>query len=78
MLFRSEADISAGLDSADIPDPDLVIRPGGELRISNFLLWQSAYSEFYFTDTFWPDMDQAELEKAILSYQSRNRRFGGV
>lgn len=74
----TEADISAGLDSADIPDPDLVIRPGGELRISNFLLWQSAYSEFYFTDTFWPDMDQAELEKAILSYQRRNRRFGGV
>ena len=74
----TETDISAGLDSADIPDPDLVIRPGGELRISNFLLWQSAYSEFYFTDTFWPDMDQAELEKAILSYQSRNRRFGGV
>ena len=72
------ADISAGLDSADIPDPDLVIRPGGELRISNFLLWQSAYSEFYFTDTFWPDMDERELEKAILSYQSRNRRFGGV
>lgn len=74
----TEADISAGLDSADIPDPDLVIRPGGEQRISNFLLWQSAYSEFYFTDTFWPDMDEAELEKAILSYQSRNRRFGGV
>ena len=74
----TEADISAGLDSADIPDPDLVIRPGGELRISNFLLWQSAYSEFYFTDTFWPDMNQEELEKAILSYQSRNRRFGGV
>jgi undecaprenyl diphosphate synthase len=74
----TEADISAGLDSADIPDPDLVIRPGGELRISNFLLWQSAYSEFYFTDTFWPDMDERELEKAILSYQSRNRRFGGV
>lgn len=74
----TEADLSAGLDSAGIPDPDLVIRPGGELRISNFLLWQSAYSEFYFTDTFWPDMDEAELEKAILSYQSRNRRFGGV
>ena len=74
----TEADISAGLDSADIPDPDLVIRPGGELRISNFLLWQCAYSEFYFTDTFWPDMDEKELEKAILSYQSRNRRFGGV
>lgn len=74
----TEADISVGLDSADIPDPDLVIRPGGELRISNFLLWQSAYSEFYFTDTFWPDMDEGELEKAILSYQSRNRRFGGV
>ena len=74
----TEADLAAELDSAGIPDPDLVIRPGGELRISNFLLWQCAYSEFYFTDTFWPDMDEEEMKKAILAYQSRNRRFGGV
>ena len=66
------------LYSAGIPDPDLVIRPSGELRLSNFLLWQSAYSEFYFTDTLWPDFDKRELDKAIIEFQKRNRRFGGV
>lgn len=69
---------SSFLDSAGIPDPDLIIRPSGELRLSNFLLWQCAYAEFYYTDTLWPDFDEAELDRAILSYQQRDRRFGGV
>ena len=60
------------------PDPDLVIRTGGELRVSNFLLWQSAYSEYYHTPTFWPDLNDSELELALKSYQSRDRRFGSV
>lgn len=64
--------------SADIPDPELIIRPGGECRLSNFLLWQCAYSELYFTDTLWPDFTPAELDKAIAAYNSRDRRFGGV
>lgn len=66
------------LYSAGIPDPDLLIRPGGEQRISNFLLWQCAYAEFYFTDVLWPDFDTKELDKAIAVYNSRDRRFGGV
>ncbi len=60
----------------DLPPPDLLIRTGGENRISNFLLWQSAYTEFYFTDTYWPDFDGETLRKAIIEYQSRQRRFG--
>jgi len=64
--------------SAGIPDPELIIRPGGEQRLSNFLLWQCAYSEFYYTDTLWPDFGPEELDKAILAYQQRDRRFGGV
>ena len=68
--------LSKYLYSADVPDPELIIRPSGELRTSNFLLWQSAYSEYYFTDVFWPDFDKAELQKAIESYSSRERRFG--
>ena len=64
--------------SAGVPDPDLVIRPSGEVRLSNFLLWQSAYAEFYFTDVLWPDFSKEELHKAIAVFQSRNRRFGGV
>ena len=59
-----------------MPDPDLLIRTGGELRISNYLLWQCAYSEFYFCDTYWPDFDETALHKAIADYQSRQRRFG--
>ena len=59
-----------------VPDPDLVIRTGGELRISNFLLWQSAYSEFVFVDTLWPDFDDTALDSAILAYSGRERRFG--
>ena len=74
----TEKMLSDKLYSADIPDPDLMIRPGGELRLSNFLLWQNAYTEFYFTDTLWPDMDEAELDKAIAAYQSRKRRYGGI
>ncbi|MBP1737634.1 MAG: Undecaprenyl pyrophosphate synthetase, partial [Oscillospiraceae bacterium] len=66
------------LYSAGIPDPDLVIRPSGELRLSNFLLWQAAYSELYFTDLYWPDFNREELNRAIAEYQARSRRFGGV
>lgn len=72
----SEKDFSALLDTAGLPDPDLLIRTGGELRISNFLLWQMAYSELYFTKTLWPDFAGAELRKAIRFYQTRERRFG--
>jgi len=74
----TEAALSQKLYSAHIPDPDLMIRPGGELRLSNFLLWQNAYTEFYFTDTLWPDMDEEELDRAIAAYQSRKRRYGGI
>lgn len=66
------------LDTADIPDPDLLIRTSGEQRLSNFLLWQLAYSEFYFTDVLWPDFDEAELKKAVAAYNGRDRRFGGL
>ncbi len=70
--------IDSRLDTADIPDPDLLIRTGGEQRLSNYLLWQLAYSEFYFTDVYWPEFDEAELKKAIDEFSSRNRRYGGV
>ena len=73
----TEEVLSARMYSAGIPDPELVIRPGGELRTSNFLLWQSAYAEYYFTDVLWPDFGPKELEKAIAAYNGRNRRFGG-
>ena len=69
---------SKHLYTADMPDPDLLIRTSGEFRISNFLLWQIAYSEIYVTDTYWPDFDRYELLSAILSYQGRHRRFGRV
>jgi len=68
--------ISANLYTAQIPDPDLLIRTGGEKRISNYLLWQSAYSEIYITDTLWPDFDENALADAVIEFQSRNRRFG--
>ena len=74
----SEELISSYLDTAGIPDPDLLIRTSGELRISNFLPWQIAYSEFYFTDTLWPDFKKEDLQKAIEFYNGRDRRFGGV
>ena len=66
------------LYTAGLPDVDLVIRTGGELRISNFLMWQAAYSEYYFTEVLWPDFDRKEVEKALLSYGQRQRRFGGL
>ena len=74
----NEESFSSYMYSAGIPDPDLMIRPGGEKRISNFLLWQCAYSEFYFTDVLWPDFTTDELDKAIAEYKSRDRRYGGV
>ena len=73
-----EAGFSGYLYSAGIPDPDLLIRPGGEKRISNFLLWQCAYSEFYFTDTLWPDFDDEALAYAIEAFGRRKRKFGAV
>jgi undecaprenyl diphosphate synthase len=72
----TEKMISDRLDSHDIPDPDLIIRTSGEQRLSNFLTWQSSYSELYFTPTLWPDFDEAELDKAITWYQQRDRRKG--
>ena len=69
-------DFEAELYTKDIPDPDLLIRTGGDKRISNFLLWQSAYTEFYFCETLWPDFDEAELNAAIEDYSKRERRFG--
>lgn len=74
----TEEDFSKYLYSADVPDPELIIRPSGEVRLSNFLLWQCAYSEFYFTDTLWPDFDEKEIDRAIDEYMHRDRRFGGV
>lgn len=70
--------MEAYLDTSGIPDPDLLIRTSGEMRLSNFLLWQLAYTEIYITDVLWPDFNKAELEKAIAYYNSRDRRFGGV
>ena len=74
----SEALFDTYLDTHDIPDPDLMIRTSGEQRLSNYLLWQLAYSEFYFTDVPWPDFSKEELAKAIEQYNKRDRRFGGV
>ena len=69
---------SSYLDTSDIPDPDFMIRTSGEQRLSNFLLWQTAYSEFYFPEVLWPDFDKKELKKAIEEYTKRDRRFGGI
>lgn len=74
----SEQLIASYLDTADMPDPDLLIRTSGEIRLSNYLLWQLAYTEIYVTDCLWPDFNRQELEKAILAYNKRDRRFGGV
>ena len=74
----TEADISANLYTASCPDPDLVVRTGGDTRISNFLLWQSAYAEYYFTDVLWPDFSTKDVDAAIAAFYSRHRRFGGV
>ena len=74
----TEADFSEYLDSAGVPDPELVIRPSGEQRTSNFLPWQSAYSEYVFLNVLWPDFSERDLDEAIAEYQRRNRRFGGT
>lgn len=73
-----EDTISSYLDTKGLPDPDLLIRTSGEERLSNFLMWQLAYTEFYFTDVPWPEFDKAEFEKAIAKYNQRDRRYGGV
>jgi len=74
----NEASIQSHLYTADIPDPDLLIRPSGDFRVSNFLLWQSAYTEYWFTDIYWPDFKPDHLLEAIVEYQKRERRFGGL
>ena len=74
----TEARVESYLDTAGVPDPDLLIRTSGELRLSNFLMWQLAYTEFYFTDVAWPDFHKAELIQAIEKYNQRDRRYGGV
>ena len=74
----SETVFGTYLDTSGIPDPDLMIRTSGEMRLSNFMLWQLAYTEFYFTDVLWPDFDKVELQKAIDYYNGRERRYGGV
>ena len=76
--FVDENSFKSLLYSAGMPDPDLIIRPSGEIRTSNFLLWQSAYSEYYFTDVLWPDFKTTDLDAAIDNFNNRNRRFGGV
>lgn len=72
----TEEMLSAHLDTRDLPDPDLMIRTSGEERLSNFLLWQLAYSEFYFTEKYWPDFSEEDMKKALMSYGTRERRFG--
>ncbi len=74
----TERSLSLSLDCPDLPDPDFILRPGGELRLSNFLIWQSAYSEFIFSPKLWPDFTKGDLKTAIEEYKSRDRRFGGV
>lgn len=74
----NENTINSLLDTAEVPEPDLIIRTSGEQRLSNFLIWQAAYSEFYFTQTLWPDFTDDEFTEAILDYQKRQRRFGKV
>ena len=74
----SEADIAGALYNPDLPDPELIIRTAGEQRISNFLIWEAAYSEFHYTDRLWPDFDESDIRQAIASFGSRERRFGGL
>jgi len=77
-LPLTEANLAAHLALAHVPDPDLFIRTGGEMRVSNFLLWQMAYSEFYFSNALWPDFDIKELDAALMAYKQRERRFGRI
>ena len=74
----TEKDITENLYTAEMPEPELMIRTGGEIRISNFLLWQGAYSELYFTDVLWPDFSESDVDKAIDAFYKRTRRFGAV
>jgi undecaprenyl diphosphate synthase len=74
----SVEEVSGALDTAGLPDPDLLIRTSGEMRLSNFMLWQLAYTEFYITPKLWPDFKEKDLCEAIAAYQARERRFGGV
>ena len=74
----TEDDISSALYTAHCPDPDLIVRSAGEFRLSNFLLWQAAYSEIYVTDTLWPDFDRNEVAKAIVDFSKRKRNFGAA
>lgn len=74
----TERSFGGYLDSAGVPDPDLLIRPGGEKRISNYLLWQLAYAEMYFSDVLWPDFDEREINRAVEAFRRRERRYGGV
>lgn len=74
----TEEDISRNLYTSHCPDPDLIVRTAGEMRTSNFLLWQSAYSEYYFTDVLWPDFNEREVDKAVIAFSKRKRRYGGV
>ena len=74
----NEEMIAKHMHTSDMPDPDIIIRTGGEMRLSNFLLWQCAYSEFIFTDVYWPDFTKSELVKCIDEYNSRHRRYGGL
>ncbi len=74
----TEEDISSAIYTADCPDPDLIVRTGGDLRTSNFLLWQSAYTEYYFTDILWPDLKETDVDAAVAAFYSRKRRYGGV
>ena len=74
----TEEDICKHIYTADCPDPDLVVRTGGDLRTSNFLLWQSAYTEYYFTDVLWPDYSAEDVDEAVRVFYSRKRRYGGV
>ena len=73
-----EQAIAGSLYTAGVPDPDLIVRPGGELRLSNFMLWQAAYAELYFSPVLWPDFDEVELDRALSAYEERSRRFGGL
>lgn len=77
-LLQSHHDFAKFLDTAQLPDPDFIIRTSGEMRLSNFMLWQMAYSELYFTQTYWPSFSNRELQQAIISFQNRKRRFGGI
>ena len=78
LISEGKTEISSAIYTAGCPDPDLVVRTSGELRLSNFLIWQTAYSELYFTDTLWPDMTAKDVDAAIEAYAKRKRRFGGV